>query len=258
MAGILIPVLAGLLAGFGTGFAGLSAAVFIAPMLTAFLHVDTFSAIGIALASDVLASAVSGLTYHRHGNTDLKNSWLLIVVVLLFAVVGSVAAHFFTGISVGESIMAWWLVVATFFLGAKLLIFPSQAERNGRKVLPLPDRAVMVLCGIYIGFVCGFQGTGGGLMLLFTLNILLGIDFKKSVGTSVCIMAATALIGTASHFALRGLPDVQLLVICMAFTLIGAQIAAVIANRVQPVTLKRATGAMMSVSALFMVLAKLL
>ena len=258
MAEILIAVLAGLLAGFGTGFAGLSAAVFIAPMLTAFLQVDSFSAIGIALASDVLASAVSGIAYYRYGNTALKKSRILTVTVLCAAVLGSVAAHLFTGLSVGESIMGWWLIAATLILGVKLLLFPSQAERNGRRALPLSNNAVMVLCGLYIGFVCGFQGTGGGLMLLFVLNILLGIEFKKSVGTSVCIMAVTAQIGTESHFTQLGLPDLKLLLLCVSFTLTGAGIAAVIANRVRPVTLKRMTGAMMSVSGIAMVLARLL
>ena len=60
----IVCLLAGLGAGLGTGFAGMSAAAVISPMLIAFLHMDAYQAIGIALASDVLASAVSA--YHRH------------------------------------------------------------------------------------------------------------------------------------------------------------------------------------------------
>ena len=59
----IICLLAGLGAGLGTGFAGMSAAAVISPMLIAFLHMDAYQAIGIALASDVLASAVSAYTY---------------------------------------------------------------------------------------------------------------------------------------------------------------------------------------------------
>ena len=54
----IVCLLAGLGAGLGTGFAGMSAAAVISPMLIAFLHMDAYQAIGIALASDVLASAV--------------------------------------------------------------------------------------------------------------------------------------------------------------------------------------------------------
>ena len=52
---LVVCLAAGAGAGFGTGFAGMSAAAVITPMLTTFLGMDTYSAIGIALASDVLA-----------------------------------------------------------------------------------------------------------------------------------------------------------------------------------------------------------
>lgn len=61
----IVCLLAGLGAGLGTGFAGMSAAAVISPMLIAFLHMDAYQAIGIALASDVLASAVSAYTYGK-------------------------------------------------------------------------------------------------------------------------------------------------------------------------------------------------
>ena len=54
---VLICFIAGMGAGLGTGFAGLSAAAVISPMLITFLGFDAYEAIGIALASDVLASA---------------------------------------------------------------------------------------------------------------------------------------------------------------------------------------------------------
>ena len=56
---ILVCFIAGMGAGLGTGFAGLSAAAVISPMLITFLDIPAYEAIGIALASDVLASAVS-------------------------------------------------------------------------------------------------------------------------------------------------------------------------------------------------------
>ena len=47
--------LAGIGAGLGTGFAGMSAAAVISPMLITFLGLPAYEAVGIALASDVLA-----------------------------------------------------------------------------------------------------------------------------------------------------------------------------------------------------------
>ena len=86
---VIICILAGLGAGVGTGFAGMSAAAVISPMLITFLHMDPYMAVGIALASDVLASAASAVTYARNRNLDIKNGVIMMVSVLAFTMVGS-------------------------------------------------------------------------------------------------------------------------------------------------------------------------
>ena len=53
---ILVTFFAGMGAGLGTGFAGMSAAAVISPMLITFLGMEPYMAVGIALSSDVLAS----------------------------------------------------------------------------------------------------------------------------------------------------------------------------------------------------------
>ena len=86
---VLVTFFAGMGAGLGTGFAGMSAAAVITPMLITFLHMDPYMAVGIALSSDVLASAVSAYTYHKNKNLDIKNGLIMMASVLTFTVVGS-------------------------------------------------------------------------------------------------------------------------------------------------------------------------
>ena len=86
---IIVAFFAGMGAGLGTGFAGMSAAAVISPMLITFLHMDPYMAVGIALSSDVLASAVSAYTYHKNKNLDIKNGLIMMASVLAFTVVGS-------------------------------------------------------------------------------------------------------------------------------------------------------------------------
>ena len=78
---ILVTFFAGMGAGLGTGFAGMSAAAVISPMLIAFLKMDPYMAVGIALSSDVLASAVSAYTYGKNKNLDIKNGLLMMVAM---------------------------------------------------------------------------------------------------------------------------------------------------------------------------------
>lgn len=63
---LLVTFFAGMGAGLGTGFAGMSAAAVISPMLITFLGMVPYMAVGIALSSDVLASAVSAYTYGKN------------------------------------------------------------------------------------------------------------------------------------------------------------------------------------------------
>ena len=104
-----------------------------------------------------------------------------------------------------------------------------------------------IVSGMAVGFICGFVGAGGGMMMLLILTGVLGYELKTAVGTSVFIMTFTALTGAVSHFAIDGIPNMWILVLCVAFTLLWARIAAKFANRASAMTLNRATGVVLTV-----------
>ena len=104
-----------------------------------------------------------------------------------------------------------------------------------------------VACGTIVGFICGFVGAGGGMMMLLILTSVLGYELKTAVGTSVFIMSFTAFTGAASHFVIGGMPDLWCLFFCVASTLLWARIAAKFANKASAVTLNRATGIVLTV-----------
>ena len=97
----IVCFIAGIGAGLGTGFAGMSAAAVISPMLITFLGMDPYMAVGIALASDVLASAISAFTYGKNGNLDIKNGAVMMASVLCFTLVGSYVASLVPGTTMG-------------------------------------------------------------------------------------------------------------------------------------------------------------
>ncbi len=239
----IICFLAGIGAGLGTGFAGMSAAAVISPMLITFLGMEPYTAVGIALASDVLASAVSACTYGKNGNLDVRNGLVMMFTVLAFTLVGSWISSL-----VPSTAMGGFSVFMTFLLGIKFLVKPVMTTREAMQNVSPKKRLVQsVLCGMLIGFICGFVGAGGGMMMLLILTSVLGYELKTAVGTSVFIMTFTALTGAVSHFAIGGAPDVWCLVFCVLSTLLWARIAAKFANKASPIVLNRATGAVLAV-----------
>ena len=240
---VLITFFAGMGAGLGTGFAGMSAAVVISPMLITFLGMDPYMAVGIALSSDVLASAVSAYTYHKNKNLDVKNGLIMMVSVLAFTIVGSYIASLMPAATMGG-----FSVFMTFLLGIKFIVRPVMTTKESMGKTSAKKRAIQsIICGVMIGFICGFIGAGGGMMMLLILTSVMGYELKTAVGTSVFIMTFTALTGAVSHFTIGGLSDVLTWVLCVVFTLLWAQIAAVFANKAQPKTLNRATGVVLVV-----------
>ena len=233
-----ICFVAGIGAGLGTGFAGMSAAAVISPMLIAFLHMDPYLAVGIALASDVLASAVSAYTYGKNKNLDIRNGLVMMAFVLLFTMVGSYVSS-----RVPSTTMGGFSTCMTLLLGIKFILRPVMTTKESMAAVSPRKRFVQsMLSGTVIGFICGFIGAGGGMMMLLLLTSVLGYELKTAVGTSVFIMTFTALTGAVSHFAIGGLPDPAALAFCVLSTLLWARIAARFANKAPAKTLNRATG----------------
>lgn len=172
---IFICFLAGTGAGLGTGFAGMSAATVISPMLLTFLGPLAYDTIGIALASDVPASAVSARTYARQGYLDLKNGLVMMAGVLSMTMAGSWLSSF-----VPDGTLGSFSVVMTLVLGLKFLLVPVA---SGQEETRDPAHRFLkgAVGGCVIGLICGFFGAGGGMMMLLVLTSFLGYPLKTAV-----------------------------------------------------------------------------
>ena len=238
---LIICLIAGAGAGIGTGFAGMSAAAIIGPMLATFTDMSAYQAIGIGLISDVLASAVSAWIYHKHGNLDIKNSLPLLITVLCITVVGSLVGSYVPNSSMGGMQQLGLLCV-----GLKFLLKPQKNTKEQMNADDPKTRLIKAVAGgVIVGFICGFIGAGGGMMLLFVLSTFLKYEMHMAVGTSVFIMMFTALVGGVSHMVIGGVPDLFCMIACILFTLLFARIAARIANKVDSVKLSRMAGGVM-------------
>ena len=138
----IVCLLAGVGAGLGTGFAGLSAAAVISPMLITLLGVPAYQAVGIALASDVLASAVSAYTYKRNNNLDVRNGLIMLASVLVFTTVGSYVASL-----VPNTTMGGFSVFMTMLLGVKFIIKPVIIVTSCSFSMPTPLRISAMSAG---------------------------------------------------------------------------------------------------------------
>lgn len=251
---VLVCFLASAGAGIGTGVAGMSAATIIGPVLSTFLGIPLYDAVGIGLISDVLASAVSAYTYYKSGNVNIRQTLPMLASVVLMTAAGSFVATLVPERSMGDA-MQWIMLL----LGLRFLIKPIMTTRaQMQEVSPRAHILRSVLGGAGIGFICGFIGAGGGMLMLFVLTILLGYELHIAVGTSVFVMTFTALTGGVSHFIINGLPDLLPMLLCVAFTFLWARLSALVANRLKAPVLNRILGVVLILTGVALIVVNLL
>ena len=249
---LLWYIIASLGAGIGTGLAGLSAATVMVPILIVLCpsfsgQTGAYQATAIALASDILGSAVTTYTYAKNKNIDLKRGWIMLVCILTMCTVGSYAAFFFFFLVLGS-----FTLFLTFFIGIRFLIKPDTSRKEqaakGEK-LDWKGIAISLFFGITIGFGTGFVGTGGGMMMLVVFTAFLGMELKTAVGTSTFIMTFTALIASVSHILIHPvilLEKWDVMLHCIVISTTASLISARFANRVSNRTVGLVTGVVLT------------
>ena len=251
-------ILAALAAGVGTGLAGLSAATVMVPILIVLCpsfagETGAYHATAIALASDILGSAVTTAIYIRHKNIDLRRGWLMLVCVLSMCVAGSIAAW-----HAGHVVLGTFSLFLCVGIGVRFLLKPDTqradpVEKGAR--LDWKGIAISLFFGLTIGFGTGFVGSGGGMMMLVVFTAFLGMSRKSAVGTSTLIMTFTALIAFASHAMID--PAIvferwDVLLICMAVETAASIVSARFANRVSGRAVGLATGWVLTILGIVM------
>lgn len=249
----IVCIASGLASGVGVGFVGMSAATVLSPILIAFLGCPWYEAVGIGLMADVPAAAIAARTYKKHGYVDLKNGRFMLAAVLVMVIIGSYLSQYMP-----DTEMGLFSVVMTLFMGAKFVLQPGGSDsrrsflREGQR-----GKILSLLAGAYIGLYCGFVGLGGGLMMLFVLNVILGYELKMAVGTSVFVMTFTAFIGAVSHFVFGDVTGYIIpMIICTVVTFICSAVSSSIANRISAERAHRITGVILLILGTIMIVAE--
>lgn len=253
-------IIASIGAGLGTGLAGLSAATVMVPILITLCasfsgEGGVYQATAIALASDILASAVTTITYAKNKNIDLKRGWIMLVCILIMCTIGSYVAWI-----AGNTTLGNFTLILTLCIGIRFLINPDTAKKEiqekGNK-LGIKEILISLFFGLTIGFGTGFVGTGGGMMMLVVFTSFLGMDLKTGVGTSTFIMTFTALIASISHIIINPVIIMErwdVLLLCMTVTTISALASAKFANKVKNRTIGLVTGCTLTILGIAMII----
>ena len=255
----VVYVLAGLGAGVVTGLAGLSAAVVITPLLVSLCGWESYDAVTVALAADVLASMLTAYTYYKNKNIDLKNGILVTITAFIGTIIGSYSGFLFSQSQPDG--LGYISMATTICLGIKFLVQPIEKgldAESGLQNISWKKIVMAILLGGGIGWICGFTGSGGGILMLTVFTLLLGYNLKVAVGTSTMIMTLVALTGAVSHISMGAVIYPLPMLIVIMFCVIGAYVSARFANKCEIKRLNKVVGICLACLGVITILIKLI
>ncbi len=115
----------------------------------------------------------------------------------------------------------------------------------------------VILLGVLIGIITGFVGAGGGFIIVPVLMVFMRLNFKKAIGTSLCIVALNSIIGFLGNIGYQNL-DWKFLFGISAICGIGILLGSLLSNKISSKKLKPAFGWFTLAVGLFVLVKELL
>jgi uncharacterized membrane protein YfcA len=187
-----LGILSGFLAGILSGAVGVGGAILTTPAVQVVLGAPPIVAVGTPLPV-IFPTALSGMqAYRRAREIDVR-------AVAWAAPPGAAGAV--GGAALTQVVDARFLLLAT----AALIGWQAIRVGWGRPVEEGPESRArasgeaLAATGLVAGFASGLLGIGGGVVLVPVMTGILGMPLKRTIGTSLVVIALMVIPGTIVH-----------------------------------------------------------
>lgn len=197
--------IASVLIGLSLGLTGGGGSILTVPVLVYLFGVEPVLATGYSLFIVGVTSFVGGIRAYAYKEVDFR-AVSLFGIPSIFSIF--IARHFVLPI-IPETVFSisgyavqkgsfLMLVFALLMLVASFLMFRPKKEINGaaveEEVQPYKSLSLLIP-GLFVGFITGLLGAGGGFMIIPALVLILHLSMKKAIGTSLQIIAINSIFG---------------------------------------------------------------
>lgn len=254
----LVAALAGLglLVGIISGIFGVGGGFLMTPLLVVMFKIDYTLAVGSDLCC-IIGTSAGGLARHRRlGNVATRTVGLLAAGSVVGVLLGD-RLHDFMKANLGEHFtqVMHGLYIALLVAAALLIMRGPVKRHDGTHFLQrlslgphvdLPRANLrrvsvpgLVGIGLLVGLLSGVLGTGGGVILVPILIVLVGLTPHLAVGTSLGVILLTAVVGVARKSMGEGKVSLAIAMSLLIGSTIGVQIGAYICHKLHADRLQR-------------------
>ncbi len=236
--------------GLVLGLLGSGGSILTVPVLVYLAAQPDKVAIAESLAIVGAIASVGATTYARQGLVDWRSVAGFGVPGIVGTYLGAVlAAHV-----PGPVQLALFGVVMLAAAGAML------KGRAGMESGAHPPRSVLTVAalGVAVGVMTGLVGVGGGFLIVPALVLLVGLDMRLAVGTSLSIIVLNSLTGFLKYLDVLsnagGAVDWQLVGTFAAIGIAGSLVGARLSQRVPQARLRRGFAIFLVVMGVFILI----
>jgi len=192
----MMNLLIGLVAGIFGGLVGLGGGVIMIPLMVGVLKLTQHQAHGTSLVALVFTGVAGAITYATKGSVDLTASALLAVTAIFTARFGAHFAHALPEWKLKRSFGGFLIFVSILLVLKPYLAQYSNPMTGWAKV------AVLLLTGVFTGFLSGMMGVGGGTIMVPAMVLLAGMGQHMAQGSSLLAMVPAGCVGAHAHWKL--------------------------------------------------------
>lgn len=192
----MINLLIGLSAGFFGGLVGLGGGVIMIPLMVGILKMGQHKAHGTSLVALVFTGLAGAFTYALNGSVDIPASVLLASTAIFTARAGARFANALPEWQLKRSFGAFLILVSLLLLLKPYLYHLAEPATGWLKIL------ILLLTGIFTGFLSGMMGVGGGTIMVPAMVLLIGFTQYTAQGCSLLAMVPVGMAGAYTHWRL--------------------------------------------------------
>lgn len=231
-----------LIIGLIMGLIGGGGSILGVPIFVYLFKMDAVTATTLSLFVVGVASAVGTLGNFRQKNVDVKTA-LIFGLPSVFSVIfvrKIILPHlpenlinFENYIITKHTFILVLFAVLMLFSSIKMIFGYQKIDKKAEK----PQYTILVTQGIAVGMITGMIGAGGGFLIVPALVMLLNLDMKKAIGTSMMIISINSLLGFVSTKNSVGI-NWQFLLIFTTLAVLGMLIGIAISKKIDGKKLK--------------------
>lgn len=263
MTTILVPAVIGLAVGIVVGALGAGGGILTVPILVYVLDVQPYVATSSSLVIVGLSALVSMLPHAHSGNV----SWGYGGVFGLLGIVGAFAGTWLATFVLPELLMV--LLAVLLVVVAALMLRKAMMQRRPKlsdvttsdgssnadtganeRSQQIARIALTLLAASGTGLLTGFFGVGGGFAVVPALVLVLGIDMRRAVGTSLLVILINAVVSMLARLDGGVMIDWPLVLSFAVASMVGGLLGARLSGLARPATLTLAFGLLLTFVAL--------